>query len=301
MDGITLSVDGPRLSAIVAGVMTWGRWGAQYDESQMLSLIQVALDAGITTFDHADIYGGYTTEAEFGQALALSPHLRRKMQLVTKCGICLESPNRPENRLKSYNTSKEYIIRSAERSLTNLGTDYIDLLLIHRPDPLMNAQEVAEAIAALKRQGKVRYFGVSNFLPHQVELIRQATPIVTNQVEASLLRLDPLYDGTFDQCQRLGMRPMVWSPIGGGTYFGEGNAAVARLRPVVQELNEQYGNPGEEVILLAWLLRHPAGPIPVVGTTKSERLIRTTKALDLTLDRQDWFRLLEAARGQKVA
>ncbi len=298
---IRLAPGGPAVSPIVAGVMTWGTWGANYSSTQLLELIEKAIDVGITTFDHADIYGDYTTEASFGEALAQQPALRQQMQLVTKCGICLVTPNRPENTLKSYNTSKAYILQSAEQSLRNLHTDYLDLLLIHRPDPLMQAAEVAEAIAELKQAGKVRYFGVSNFSPSQLELLRQATPIVTNQVQASLLHRGPIFDGTFDQCQQLGIRPMAWSPVGGSAYFKGEGADVQRVRPLVQELVETYGATGEDVILLAWLLRHPAGPIPVVGTTKADRLARTVQALEIELSRRDWFRLLEAAQGHKVA
>lgn len=298
---VALCDNGPLVSALVAGVMTWGKWGSRMDTTAMDGTIRRALELGLTTFDHADIYGDYTTEEEFGQVLARDPSLRQRMQLISKCGIRLVSPNRPEHGLKSYDTGYAHIVASVDRSLRNLHTDYLDLLLIHRPSPLMEAEQVANAVAQLKQQGKVRYFGVSNFTPSQVELLRQTTPLVTNQVECSPLHPDPIFDGTFDQCQRLGMRPMVWSPLGGGDYFSEDSTSVYRLRTAVQEVGQRYGDPGEDVILLAWLLRHPAGPVPVLGTTKTERMERALQALAIRMEDEDWFRILEAARGREVA
>ncbi|WP_273445179.1 aldo/keto reductase [Neolewinella agarilytica] len=302
IEQVKISPSGPSLSRLVAGTMTWGEWGVDYSANKMADLIQHCLGLGITTFDHADIYGHYSTEETFGEALnQLGTSVRAQMQLVTKCGINLKTHRRPDIRVKSYDSSRAHIIASAERSLKNLQTDYLDLLLIHRPDPLMHPAEVAEAFQHLKESGKVRHFGVSNFTPSQFELLADCTSLVTNQVECNALHTDCLFDGTFDQLLTADIRPMIWSPIGGAKYFNGEGTAVLRLRDAVQTLSAKYDDVGEDVILLAWLLQHPVGCHPVLGTTKPERLEKARLALNLQLDRQDWFIILEAGRGHEVA
>lgn len=296
---IRLASPGPVFSRLVAGVMTWGVWGHDLDVKEMSALIDHCLDLGITTFDHADIYGHYTTEEAFGNALALRPTRRQEMQLISKCGIRLVCEQRPENQVKSYDLGKDYIIASAERSLRNLRTDSLDLLLIHRPSPLMQAEEVAEAIAHLKATEKVQHFGVSNFTPSQVEYLRQVTPLVTNQVEASLLHTNPFFDGTFDQCLQLGMHPMAWSPLGG--FFNRDDETASRVADKLDDIGQKYGNPGADVLLLAWLLHHPAKILPVLGTARQSRMTAAVQALDLQISDQDWFALLESAIGDEVA
>ncbi len=297
----SLSPDGPQLSEIVAGTMTWGEWGSHYNTVEMAELIGHCLDLGITSFDHADIYGSYTTEEAFGAALAQhSDTVREQIQLVTKCGIQLESSHRPNTRVHHYDASRDHIIASVERSLSNLRTDYLDLLLFHRPDPLMEPEVMASAFESLHTSGKVRHFGVSNFTPSQFELLSRHTDLVTNQVECHPLHPDPLFDGTYDQCQMNSLRPMVWSPLGGADYFKGEGTKVLRLRDKVQEVGKKYGVE-EDVILLAWCRKHPTRPIPVIGTTKKNRITRSLKALDINLDRQDWYEILEAGRGHEVA
>ncbi len=299
---IKLAPKGPTLSRIVAGTMTWGEWGADYPASKMAEMIQHSLSLGITTFDHADIYGHYSTEATFGEALSsLGSSVRAQMQLVTKCGIRLTTHRRPNNKIKSYDTSKDYIIASAEASLQQLQTDYLDLFLIHRPDPLMHPDEVAEAFEALRASGKVRAFGVSNFTPTQFSLLNSRTALVTNQVECNPLEPGVLFDGTTDQLMQAKLHPMIWSPLGGSKYFAGEGTSVLRLRDTVKRLAKKYGNVSEDIILLAWILSHPAQMLPVVGTTKKERLTATLSALELDLSREDWFAILEAARGHEVA
>ncbi|MEM6771276.1 MAG: aldo/keto reductase [Bacteroidota bacterium] len=302
MDKVALAPNGPQLSRIVAGTMTWGEWGADYPAARMGELIQHCLDLGITSFDHADIYGHYSTEETFGQALtSLGTSVRAQIQLITKCGIRLTTHRRPDNLLKSYDTSKDYIIASAERSLKNLGTDYLDLFLIHRPDPLMQPAEVAEAFENLRTSGKVKHFGVSNFTPSQFTLLNSFTPLTTNQIECNPLHTESLFDGTLDQLLQASILPMVWSPLGGSKYFNGEGTAVLRLRDAVQQIAAKHGDVGEDVILLAWLLKHPSRPVPVVGTTKEARLTGLASALKIDLSRQDWFAILEAARGFEVA
>ncbi|MFT6720945.1 MAG: putative oxidoreductase [Bdellovibrionota bacterium] len=302
IDQVSLSPNGPTLSRIVAGTMTWGEWGVDYPAPKMAEMIGHCLDLGITSFDHADIYGHYSTEETFGAALnQLGSSVRAQMELISKCGIRLDTNRRPENLLKSYDLSRDYIIASAEQSLKNLQTDYLDLFLLHRPSPLMNPAEIAEAFAHLEQSGKVRSFGVSNFTPSQFNLLNQSVTLVTNQVECHPLHSGCFYDGTFDQLLATKVRPMIWSPIGGANYFKGESTTVLRLRDTVKVLAKKYGDVGEDVILLAWLLKHPVGAIPVVGTTKKARLDATRLALDLQLEMQDWFAILEAGVGHEVA
>lgn len=281
--------------------MKWGQWGSHFPTGEYLRMIQACLDMGVTTFDHADIYGHYTTEEEFGRALASAPALRRQLQLITKCGICMVTPNRPEHRIRSYNTSKEHIISSTERSLKNLHTDYLDLLLIHRPDPLMHPQEIAEAFQQLKTQGKVLHFGVSNFTASQAALIHQATPLVTNQIEISILNVEPFLDGQLDHCLMNGIRPTAWGPLGSGRLFHteEPDERTKRILAVAQLLGDKYQLKPDQ-ILLCWLLTHPAGIVPVLGTSKSERIREAMAASEVTLTREEWFMLWRASTGHEI-
>lgn len=302
MKKVEIAKGGPALSPIVAGVMKWGAWGAGLDTKQVQVLIDQCVEVDITTFDHADIYGNYTTEALFGEALSgLGSSFRQRTELVTKCGIRLDAKERPQNRLKAYDSSKQYILQSVENSLKALRTDYLDLLLIHRPDILLQPEEVASAFDELRSAGKVLHFGVSNFSPSQFALLNQFTPLVTNQVECSALHTAPMFDGTFDQLIGLGKRPMVWGPYKGGEYFNETSSQGRRLRYTIQQIDKKYHYPGEDLILLAWLLRHPVGMLPILGTSKIERLRDALLALRMEVDQQDWYEILEASRGHEVA
>lgn len=296
-----LSENGPTFSRIVSGVMTWGIWGKDYDTQSMNTLLNQVVDLGITTIDHADIYGHYTTEAAFGQALAQSPALRSQIQLISKCGIKLVTPNRPDHLIKSYDTSKVHILQSVDQSLKNLQTDYLDLLLIHRPSPLMDADEVGEAFEQLKATGKVRHFGVSNFTVSQMELFASRFSMVTNQIEANLLHLDPFLDGTLDYCQTKRFKPMAWSPLGGAAFFGNpDDEKVQRIQKTAKAIGQKHGDYQVDQILLAWLLQHPSGILPVLGTGRIERLQAATKATELSLSQEDWFALWSASIGEEV-
>ena len=284
-------------SKIIVGVMRWGIWGANHSESGVQKLVETSLEEDLYTFDHADIYGGYTTEELFGNAFSEMKINREKIQLITKCGICMpsEKKNFP---LKYYNYSKEYILNQVDESLKNLKTDYIDLLLLHRPSPLINPEEIAAAFGVLRSSGKVRDFGVSNFTTSQFDLISKYFPqLVTNQVEVSLTETKAFYDGTIDQMMLKKLQPMAWSVM--GTYFSEDSERTARIKSVLEVLTKKY-NAEEAQLLLAFLLKHPSKIIPIIGTSKVESIKSLKKSLQINLEIEDWFSLLEASLGHDV-
>ncbi len=300
MDRIRLHENGPEVSRIAAGL--WRLDGWDISPSDLRGWIEGAIDLGITTFDHADIYGNYTCEEIFGEALAEIHSIRPKIQLVTKCGIQLVSENNPGCTVKHYDTSREHVLKSAENSLERLRTDYIDLLLIHRPDPLMNADEVAETFTELKESGKVLFFGVSNFNTSQFEALQSklSFPLATNQIECSVLHANPFDDGILDTCSRHGISPMAWSPLGGGELFTGKTEQIMRVRKELEEISERLGIESIDILALAWLLRHPAGIVPVIGTHCLDRMKRAVEAADIELPREDWFRILRASKGTDV-
>ncbi len=293
---ITLAPQGPEFSRFVMGYWRLMDWNMS--AQQLVSFIEEHLDLGVTTVDHADIYGGYQCEAAFGEALKRSPALRQRMEIVTKCGIATTA--KAEHALGHYITDRDHIISSAEQSLTNLATDYLDLLLIHRPDPLMDADEVAEAFLALHQSGKVRHFGVSNFTPAQFALLQSRLPftLATNQVEISPVHQPQLLDGTLDQLQQLRIRPMAWSCLGGGRLFNDEAFQPLRdeLAQVAQELNAET----IEQVVYAWILRLPSQPLPIIGSGKIERVRSALAAEQLAMTRQQWFRIRKAALGYDV-
>lgn len=286
---------------LIIGTMRLGNWGSNLSTQEVEKFIDACVDMELTDFDHADIYGHYTEEGRFGQVIRRRPDLKTKIQITTKCGIRLITPNRPQHQIKSYDTSREHIIWSAENSLQELGVDVLDVLLIHRPDYLMNPHEIAEAVEQLKSAGKIKTFGVSNFTPSQFDLLNSFTPLITNQVEISLLQRNAFEDGTLDQCLRLGIAPTAWSPFGGGAIFGDSDRPeLVRIKPVLAQLCEKYKGTSDQ-ILLAWLRKHPAGIIPVLGSTKIKRIATAKAALDISLSHEDWYKLWEAALGHRVA
>ena len=286
-----------KLSPIIAGTMNWGIWDKNLSTTEMSHLINICIENKITTFDHADIYGGYTTEAQFGKAFNESKISREKLQFISKCGIQYTSENRPNNSIKHYEYSKDYIIWSAENSLKNLQTDYLDVFLLHRPSPLMQADEIAEAVSKLKADGKILSFGVSNFTSSQTELLRQKTEISFNQVQFSATHHEAMLDGSFDYMQIHNIKPMAWNPL--GTVFRENTDQTFRLRQLLAKLVEKY-RIGSDIILLAWIMQHPAGISPVAGTVNSGRIQQLMKAKSLVLDKQDWFAIWTESMGNRV-
>ena len=284
------------LSPIVAGLWRLTEW--KLDVPARVRWIEQALELGITSFDHADIYGDYRAEALFGEALQAAPALRSRMQLVSKCGIRLRSAQRPY-RVNHYDTSAAYVRAQVEQSLRNLHTEQLDLLLIHRPDYLMDAAALADIFATLTHEGKVAYWGVSNHTTSQLALLHQRHPLATHQIELSPLALHALDDGTLDQAQQLGLRPMIWSPLGGGQLFTGDDAQARRLRETMQPIAARLGI-SLATLAYAWILRHPSRPHPITGSGRIEGLRDAVTALAVTLDAEDWYAIWTASKGHAV-
>lgn len=286
-----------KLSPIAAGVWRAPEWGL--DAPGLAGWMSQALDLGITTFDHADIYGGYTVEAMFGAAFAQAPGLRERLQIVTKCGIKLVSAQRRGHAIKSYDSSRAHVLASVDTSLKALRTDRIDLLLLHRPDLLMDPEELGETFRELLAAGKVLHFGVSNHTTGQLAMLRRRHPLLTNQVEFSPLQMRALADGTLEQCVDLGLRPMLWSPLAGGRLLTGNDEQAQRVRAVLQALGESQGA-SVATMAYAWLMRHPSRPVPITGSRRVAALREAVAATAVRLSAEDWYRVWQASIGHEV-
>ena len=296
MQPVSLS-DNLSLSPII-----YGLWrltdDPMHSKKHLQSKIEACLDQGITSFDQADIYGGYSSEAELGKVLKQARQLRQNMEIITKCDIVAPIGIHSDKTVKHYDTSAPYINQAVERSLTQMGIEQIDLLLLHRPDPLMNADETSSTLDALIESGKVKAIGVSNFRPWDIELLqsRTANKLVTNQIEISLTEHNPISNGDLAYLQQHRIAPMAWSPLGGGNLFKDPNSQLN------QKLNRLAIDFGVEptAIAIAWLLRHPSKILPIMGSNNIQRIKQFSEALTVKLNRETWFELLQAATGQAV-
>lgn len=297
MDRVTLPGD------IEFSRLVYGMWrvGDDTDTSpaHIANKITACLDQGITTIDQADIYGGYTAEALLGACFRANPGLRDRCEIVTKCDIVAPAGRYADARVKHYDTSADHIARSIDQSLVDLCTDRIDLLLIHRPDPLMDHNETGRALDDAVKSGKVRAVGVSNFRPWDWSLLQSAmeTPLSTNQIELSLTAHDAFTNGDIAHLQQHAIRPMAWSPLGGGALFAESSDA---LRSTMSRIASDNGT-DTAAVAIAWLLAHPVGILPVMGTNRIDRIKTFSQAFDVRMDRQTWFELYTAALGHEVA
>ncbi|QXT41445.1 aldo/keto reductase [Gymnodinialimonas ceratoperidinii] len=293
-----IDVGGVEMSRIVYGMWRLGD-GEDTSAAHVQAKVEACLAQGITTMDQADIYGGYEAEALLGHALKAAPDLRDRIEIVTKCDIVAPIGKHSDKRVKYYDTSADYITRSVESSLKNMNIDVIDLLLVHRPDPLMDHADTGACLDALVASGKVRAVGTSNFRPWDWELLQSAmsTRLATNQIEASVLCHVPFTNGDVAFHQRHGQPIMAWSPLAGGALFGEEGAAV---RAVLERIGKGHGV-GAEAVAVAWLLRHPSRILPVMGTNNLNRISALSDALKVSLDRQDWYEIYTAALGHEVA
>lgn len=291
--------DNLSISRIVHGMWRLTEW--DFSKEQLIKFVEDCQALGIDTFDHADIYGDYMVEEAFGNALGTVPSLNKELKIVTKCGIKLLSGNRPDHYIKHYDTSYDHIVWSAENSLKKLKRENIDLLLIHRPDPMSDPDEIAHAFADLKQSGKVSEFGVSNYLPSQFDNLQAHLdfPLVTNQVEISVASLQEFDNGTIDLCQEVGISPMAWSPLAGGSIFNGETHRFLTIRNVLHKISDEFGVTIDQ-IMYAWLLKHPANIIPIIGSGKIERVKTAVAALDIDLSRQQWFELWVASKGENV-
>jgi predicted oxidoreductase len=269
-----------------------------HSTKQLQGKIEACLDQGITTFDQADIYGAYSSEAEFGKVLKQAPQLRQNMEIITKCDIVAPIGIHSNKTVKHYDTSAPYINWAVERSLKEMGIEEIDLLLLHRPDPLMDADETASTLDALIDSGKVKAIGVSNFRPWDIELLqsRSKNKLVTNQIEISLTQHNSLSNGDLAHMQQHRIAPMAWSPLGGGNLFKNPQSPLnQKLNNLAKDFDVQPA-----AIAIAWLLCHPAQILPIMGSNNIQRIKQFSKALNAELNRETWFELLQAATGIEV-
>lgn len=288
------------ISNIVHGHWRLQDWNLTNEE--LLKLTRQSIDLGITTFDHADIYGNYSCEKLFGDALNLDKGIRNDIQIITKCGIKLVSDKFPSRKLKSYDYSFNHIISSVENSLKNFKTDYIDVLLLHRPSPFFNPEEVAKAFSNLKKQGKVQNFGVSNFNPQQFEMLNSYVEedLVTNQVEISPYCLEHFDNGNIDYFLTKKVKPMAWSPLGGGGIFNPTNTKGHRLLNILSEVANELSINDIDTLIYSWLLNHPSSIIPIVGSSKINRLQNAVDALKIEIPSELWQKIYIASLGEEL-
>ena len=281
------------LSRIISGTMNWGVWGVNHSKQDICKLILESFDSGINSFDHADIYGGYTTEQSFGDAFAETGINREDVFFISKCGIIYPSEKLPV-KTKHYDYSEDHINKSVDNSLKNLRTDYLDCLLLHRPSPLMDISIIADTIKKLIKSGKIKSFGVSNFTANQMDMFKGKVEVLYNQINLSLTHVDHMFDGTLEYMQANDILPMAYSPL--GSYFKKDDS---KIKDVVDKLKNKYGCTDYQ-LLISWLLKHPSKVYPVIGTTKSDRIKSTLGSLKIEIELIDWFELLEASLGKRV-
>ena len=295
-----ISLNGPTLSRFALGHMTVFEDEKGASPDRIKEKVDACLEAGITTMDHADIYGNYLAEEAFGKFLKAHPIYREKMEIVTKCGICLLSDERPSHSVKHYRYDKSHIKTSVEKSLTNLCTENIDLLLFHRPSPMLDPAIVAQACEELKAEGKVNFFGVSNFTTSQFSMLSKFVDLQTNQIQASPLYLDHFINGEFDQALERQFSPMLWSPLARGKFFKPQTDKESSLANCLSELSKKY-DCHMDILIYSWLLSHPSRPHIILGTNKISRIESSKLALKIKWDIQDWFKVWTTSTGQEVA
>ena len=288
------------VSRIIHGLMRLKDW--DLSKKKLIAFLEKLMEIGVTSFDHADIYGDYSCEKIFGDALRLQPSLRKNMQIITKCGIKLCSDKYPRRKLKIYDYSHEHILKSVERSLKNLGIDTIDLLLLHRPAPFFNPEEVTRAFDNLYQAGKARYFGVSNFTPGQFESLQKYwhQDLLTNQIEISPGYLEHFKNGNLDFCLKKRIKPMSWSPLSGGELFHPTTAKGMRILKVIENITQEIGAKNMDQVIYAWLLKHPSQIMPIVGSGKIERVQAALDGLDLELSMEQWYEIYNASTGVEL-
>jgi predicted oxidoreductase len=300
MPRLTIAPQGPEFSRMVYG--TWRMLSDKPTTQEINRRLQACLELGVTTIDTAEIYGLYEVERALGEALALSPGLREKLEIVTKAGIYIPCKYHPDRHTAHYDASGPRMVKSLEKSLRLLGTDRVELFLVHRPDWLTAAADTAAGLNQLLREGKIRAAGVSNYSAAQFDLLNghMERPLATNQIEFHLLDMEPIYDGTLAQCEKADVRPMAWSPLAGGRLFDPANEAAQRIAAAVDQMAPRYGGASVEQLAYAWILAHPSRPLPIIGSNRSQRIRTAAAAADIVLQREDWYALWQAAQGRGV-
>lgn len=295
VEKVLMAPQGPEFSQLIQGYWRLGAW--DMDAQARLTFLKQHVEMGISTVDNAAIYGN--SEVLFGEALKLDPSMRSQIQIVSKFGINGIATSASEKRVSHYDSSKAAIIASTENSLQRLGVEQLDALLVHRPDFLMDADQVAAAFAELKQAGKVKHFGVSNFSAAQFDLLqsRLDVPLMTNQVEINPINFDVIEDGTLDQLQQYRVRPMAWSCLAGGAIFSEQTEQACRLRICLEELAQELGATSIEQAVFAWVLKHPSKPVALIGSGKISRVKEAVDALALKMNTEQWYRVWVASKG----
>ncbi len=296
MNKIYLSDAGPKVSPAIYGF--W-RWSTEVDNTQatMEKIVNLCLELGINTFDHADVYGSWKSEEVFGKVLAQKSFKREDIVLFTKCGLNIPNPGNPDIRIKHYNTSKEHILQSVDNSLRKLKTDYIDIFLLDHLDPISNLEETALQLDQLKSSGKIKNIGVANFTVFQHQLLASylRTPIVTNHIELNLLNTAALDNGQLDYIKQKYMRPLVSAPLAGGRIETGTDKLAIRVHQKLEDIGKKYGA-NVESTAVAWLIK--LGALPIIGTTNEQRIRNIVNAFSIDLDRQDWYELYAASKGE---
>jgi predicted oxidoreductase len=287
-------------SRIVQGLWRLAAW--KMSDQELLKLTEQSIESGVTTFDHADIYGDYRCEKLFGDAVSLKKGLRNELEIITKCGIKLISDKFPDRKLKYYDYSFDHIVSSVDNSLKNLRTDHIDLLLLHRPAPFFNPEEVAKAFSFLKRKGKVLHFGVSNFTPLQFEMLNSYTDEkpVTNQVEISPYCLEHFENGNMDYFLKEKIKPMAWSPLAGGRIMSPQDEKGNRIHRALSEVAAELNINTIDCVNYCWLLKHPAMIIPIVGSGSIDHIKNAVAALTMDMSLEQWYKIYTASTGKDM-
>jgi len=294
MEKIHLSDNGPLVSPIIYSFWRWMEDPEGISYQSIEKKINTCIELGINTFDHADIYGNYQVEELFGKAIKQKSFKREEIVISTKCGINVVDNARLQYRIRHYDSSHEHIFKSVKKSLANLKTDYIDILLLHHPDPLTDPDETGSALTELVNEGLVRYVGVANFTVHQHRLLksRLAIPIVTNHIELNLLNTKAITDGTIDFIKQQYSRPLAWAPLAGGRLLDQNDESSFNIRSTLKKIAAKYSI-NEEQLAIAWLLK--LGALPIVGTNSIQRIKNATSAVNINIDRQDWYEIYFAA------
>ena len=288
------------ISRIVHGQMRMNDWNLS--SRDLLRLFEELIGMGITSFDHADIYGNYSCEALLGDVLSLKKSLRNEIEIITKCGIKLISDKFPGRKIKHYDYSYDYIVTSVDNSLRNLRTDHVDLLLLHRPAPFFDPEEAAKAFSVLKQNGKVLHFGVSNFTPAQFEMLSSFTEekLVTNQVEISPYCLEHFENGNINFFVKERIKPMAWSPLAGGKVLNPRDEKGERILKALREVAEELNNIAVDTVIYCWLLKHPASVIPVAGSGRIDRIKHAVEALAVDMSLEQWYKIFIAGKGDEL-